>query len=94
MRQLGTTRSELLLRRGQIALARLGRDLLTEKRDALKREFVRLSASALEAMSGARRPRPGSSARAEAWRIRSRALETGEVAALERWRRTRRVAKH
>ncbi len=50
MRQLSATRSELLLRRGQIALARLGRDLLTEKRDALKREFIRLSASVLEAM--------------------------------------------
>ena len=50
MRQVSATRSELLLRRAQIALARTGRDLLNEKRDALKREFMRLSASALEAM--------------------------------------------
>ncbi len=50
MRQLSATRSELLARRGQIALAELGRDLLKERRDALKREFLRLSATALTAM--------------------------------------------
>jgi V/A-type H+-transporting ATPase subunit D len=50
MRQVSATRKELLVRRGQIALARLGRDLLTEKRDALKQEFIQLSASVLEAM--------------------------------------------
>ena len=49
-RQLSATRSELLARRSQIALAELGRDLLKERRDALKREFMRLSATALAAM--------------------------------------------
>jgi V/A-type H+-transporting ATPase subunit D len=47
---LSATRSELLARRAQIGLAEQARDLLKEKRDALKREFVRLSASVLEAM--------------------------------------------
>ncbi len=44
------TRSELLARRARIALALLGRDLLTEKRRALKAEFDRLGATVLEAM--------------------------------------------
>jgi len=44
------TRAELLLRRGQIGLALQGRDLLTEKRRALKAEFDRLGATVLEAM--------------------------------------------
>lgn len=44
------TRSELLARRSQIALAAQARDLLEEKRDALRREFARLSATVLEAM--------------------------------------------
>jgi len=48
--QLSATRSELLARRSQIGLALQGRGLLEEKRDALKREFVRLGASVLEAM--------------------------------------------
>lgn len=47
---LTATRSELLARRAQIGLAVQGRDLLKEKRNALKREFIRLSASVLEAM--------------------------------------------
>ncbi len=48
--QMSATRSELLARRSQIALARMGCDLLKEKRDALRREFIRLSGSILEAM--------------------------------------------
>ena len=44
------TRSELLVRRVQIALARQGRDLLTEKRRALKTEFDRLATTVLQAM--------------------------------------------
>jgi H(+)-transporting ATP synthase subunit D len=50
MAHVSATRSELLARRAQIALAQLGRDLLKERRDALKREFLRLSATALAAM--------------------------------------------
>lgn len=50
MRQLSATRSELLARRSQIVLAKLGCDLLKQKRDALRREFVRLSGSILDAM--------------------------------------------
>lgn len=43
------TRTELLARRRQIALAEQGRDLLTDKRAALVREFRRLGATVLEA---------------------------------------------
>lgn len=50
MRQLSATRSELRARRAQIALARLGAELLREKRDALRREFMRLGTSLLEEM--------------------------------------------
>lgn len=50
MPHVTATRSELLARRAQIALAVQGRDLLEEKRDALKREFTRLGATVLEAM--------------------------------------------
>ena len=50
MTQLSATRSELLARRAQIALATQGRDLLKDKRAALIREFGRLSASVLEAV--------------------------------------------
>jgi len=50
VRQLSATRSELLARRSQIVLAKLGCDLLKQKRDALRREFVRLSGSILDAM--------------------------------------------
>lgn len=51
MRQLSATRSELLARRSQIALAKVGRDLLKDKRDALRNEFIRLGGSILEAMA-------------------------------------------
>lgn len=47
---VSATRSELLARRARIALAHQGRDLLTEKRAALMREFNRLGASVLEAL--------------------------------------------
>ena len=50
MAHVSATRSELLARRAQIALAEQGRNLLKERRDALKREFMRLSATALAAM--------------------------------------------
>ena len=50
MEQLSATRSELLARRLQIALATQGRDLLKEKRAALISEFGRLSAGVLEAV--------------------------------------------
>jgi V/A-type H+-transporting ATPase subunit D len=48
--QLSATRSELLARRVQIALATQGRDLLKEKRAALLVEFGRLSTGVLEAV--------------------------------------------
>jgi V/A-type H+-transporting ATPase subunit D len=48
--QLSATRSELLARRLQIALATQGRDLLKEKRAALMVEFGRLSTGVLEAV--------------------------------------------
>ena len=44
------TRSELLARRARIGLAAQGRDLLSEKRTALMREFQRIGASVLERM--------------------------------------------
>lgn len=47
---IAATRSELLARRVQIALALQGRDLLTEKRHALRAEFDRLGATVLQAM--------------------------------------------
>jgi len=47
---VSATRSELLARRAQIGLALQGRDLLTEKRRALKTEFDRLGATVLAAM--------------------------------------------
>lgn len=50
MEQLSATRSELLARRLQIALASQGRDLLKEKRAALMVEFGRLSTGILEAV--------------------------------------------
>lgn len=50
MDQLSATRSELLARRLQIALATQGRDLLKEKRAALMVEFGRLSTGVLEAV--------------------------------------------
>jgi V/A-type H+/Na+-transporting ATPase subunit D len=48
--QLSATRSELLARRAQIALATQGRDLLKEKRAALLREFESVGTSVLEAV--------------------------------------------
>jgi V/A-type H+-transporting ATPase subunit D len=48
--QLSATRSELLARRAQIALATQGRDLLKEKRAALLREFESVGISVLEAV--------------------------------------------
>ena len=50
MQQVSATRSELLARRAQIALAVQGRELLKEKRSALMREFNRLGISVMEAM--------------------------------------------
>ena len=50
MEAVTATRSELLARRSRIALAGQGRDLLTEKRAALMREFRRISAAVLDAM--------------------------------------------
>ena len=50
MAQVSATRSELLTRRLQIALATQGRDLLKEKRAALLVEFGRLSSGVLEAV--------------------------------------------
>jgi V/A-type H+-transporting ATPase subunit D len=41
MEQVKATRAELLAKRGQISLARQGRDLLKEKRNALLRELMR-----------------------------------------------------
>ncbi len=50
MEQVSATRSELIARRLQIALATQGRDLLKEKRAALVVEFGRLSAGVLDAV--------------------------------------------
>jgi V/A-type H+-transporting ATPase subunit D len=61
--QLNSTRSELLARRAQIALATQGRDLLKDKRAALMAEFGRLSSSVLEAVVSLAR-RAGESRRA------------------------------
>ncbi len=43
MEQITATRSELLARRAQIALAMQGRDVLKEKRDQLMKEFRRVA---------------------------------------------------
>lgn len=50
MEHVSATRSELLSRRAQIGLAGQGRDLLSDKRAALMREFQRIEASILAAM--------------------------------------------
>ncbi len=61
MDQGGATRTELLARRAQIALAEQGRDLLQEKREQLMAEFrasaqtVLAGSDALEAAAGAAR---------------------------------------
>ena len=46
--QVNPTRMNLLMKRGQIRLARQGADLLSRKKDALLREFFRLVASVFE----------------------------------------------
>jgi V/A-type H+/Na+-transporting ATPase subunit D len=67
MEAVTATRSELLARRSRIALAGQGRDLLTEKRAALMREFQRISAAVLEAVRDLeRRAAAGRSALGEA----------------------------
>ena len=43
MEQVKATRAELLAKRIQIGLARQGRDLLKEKRNALLRELMRVA---------------------------------------------------
>ena len=55
MPQVTATRSELLSRRAQIALAVQGRELLKEKRSALLREFNRLGTSVLAALEALER---------------------------------------
>ncbi len=50
MDHVTATRSELLARRARIGLAAQGRDLLSEKRTVLMREFQRIGASVLERM--------------------------------------------
>lgn len=61
MEQLTATRSELLARRGQLELARRGRDLLEDKRDQLMKEFRKVadlvlsSEGALDRAAGAAR---------------------------------------
>lgn len=58
MEQVKATRAELLAKKKQIALARQGRDLLQEKRNALLKEFMRTaeqvmhSSDELEHMAG------------------------------------------
>ncbi len=47
MEQVRATRAELLAKKKQIALARQGRDLLKEKRNALLREFMRTAEEVL-----------------------------------------------
>lgn len=47
MQQVRATRAELLAKRKQIALARQGRDLLKEKRNALLKEFMRTAEQVL-----------------------------------------------
>lgn len=76
MEHVSATRSELLARRSRIALAIQGRDLLTEKRTALMREFNRLGASVLEAMQELER------GAAEAERALARAAVADDPAAL------------
>lgn len=47
MEQVKTTRAELLQKKTQISLARQGRDLLKEKRNALMRELMRTAEQAI-----------------------------------------------
>ncbi len=61
LEQLTATRSELLARRGQLELARRGRDLLEDKRDQLMKEFRKVAdlvlsgEGALDQVAGAAR---------------------------------------
>jgi len=48
MSAVSVTRMELLARKGQISLAKQGRDLLEQKRTALMKEFMRTANTALE----------------------------------------------
>jgi len=48
MRKVSCTRMELLAIKGQISLARQGRDLLEEKRTALMKEFLRVADTIME----------------------------------------------
>lgn len=48
MRKVSCTRMELLALKGQLALARQGRDLLEEKRTALMREFLKIADTIME----------------------------------------------
>lgn len=59
MVQVSATRSELLVRRAKIRFAVQGRDLLKERRTALKREFDRLGASVLESIDRLEREAEG-----------------------------------
>ncbi len=70
MEHLTATRSELLARRTQLALAHRGRDLLEDKRDKLLEEFRRVAGSALAgegALERAATDARKALARAEAW---------------------------
>ncbi|TET53543.1 MAG: V-type ATP synthase subunit D [Actinobacteria bacterium] len=51
MEEVHPTRTELLSRKNQITLARQGRDLLKEKRDALLMEFMKIMDDALDSSS-------------------------------------------
>jgi V/A-type H+-transporting ATPase subunit D len=48
MEQVTATRAELLQKKGQILLARQGRDLLKEKRNALMQELMRTASQAMK----------------------------------------------
>jgi V/A-type H+-transporting ATPase subunit D len=48
MRKISVTRMELLTHKAQIALARQGRELLEQKRNALMKEFLRIADTVME----------------------------------------------
>ncbi|MEW6568952.1 MAG: V-type ATP synthase subunit D [Chloroflexota bacterium] len=69
MARISTTRTELLARRAQRALARQGRDLLEQKRTALLQEFLRVADTVIERSDALERSAAGARralARAEA----------------------------